>query len=145
MGGRIELRFLYYDSILEISKGQTIRNYGALLARIATLRAIDQLRKRYSRRTLNVDTIDVVVLPNENTDSLQQAQDSQLTLELRKALTQLAPVEAETVCLRYFNDMSYRQIAKELNIKSNTVGVLLNRAKKKLRNILEPAAKTKDW
>jgi DNA-directed RNA polymerase specialized sigma24 family protein len=33
--------------------------------------------------------------------------------------------------------MSYRQIGKVLGIKANTAGVLLNRARTKLRNILK--------
>ena len=38
--------------------------------------------------------------------------------------------------MRYLNDMSYRRIASELDIKTNAVGVLLYRAKEKLRKSL---------
>jgi RNA polymerase sigma-70 factor (ECF subfamily) len=59
---------------------------------------------------------------------------------LRKALAQLPPQEAQVFCLRYLNDMSYRQIAKQLNIKTNAAGVLLHRARAKLRQYLRPAS-----
>ena len=39
--------------------------------------------------------------------------------------------------------MSYRQIAKKLGIKTNTAGVLLLRAKTKLRDILDSQLKNK--
>ena len=51
-------------------------------------------------------------------------------MQLQKALVQLPVQEAKVFCMRYLNDMSYRQIAKELDIKTNAVGVLLYRAKR---------------
>jgi RNA polymerase sigma factor (sigma-70 family) len=43
--------------------------------------------------------------------------------------------------MRYLNDMSYRQIAKELGIKTNAAGVLLHRARTKLRKSLQVSTK----
>jgi RNA polymerase sigma-70 factor (ECF subfamily) len=122
---------------LEISKSQRVRSFPALLARIATSRAIDRLRQRFSQQIRGTDGIDVVVLPSSDPGPEQQAQTQELTMRLRKALSRLQPKEAEVICLRSFNDMSYRQIGKELGIKANTAGVLLNRARTKLRNILK--------
>ena len=42
-------------------------------------------------------------------------------------------------CLRYLNEMSYRQIAHELQVGVNAVGVSLHRAKARLREILAGA------
>jgi RNA polymerase sigma factor (sigma-70 family) len=56
--------------------------------------------------------------------------------QLRKAIGQLPEQEAKVFCLRYLNDMSYRQIARELSIGINAVGVALFRAKAKLREAL---------
>jgi RNA polymerase sigma factor (sigma-70 family) len=56
-------------------------------------------------------------------------------------LTELPPRQAQAFCLRYLNDMSYRQIAKELGIKTNAAGVLLHRARAKLRESFELSAK----
>ena len=57
-------------------------------------------------------------------------------MRLQKALAQLPLQEAQVFCLRYLNDMSYRKIAKELNIKTGAVGVSLHRAREKLRKSL---------
>jgi RNA polymerase sigma factor (sigma-70 family) len=59
-----------------------------------------------------------------------------LAARLRQSLSQLPQQEAQVFCLRYLSDMSYRQIAKELDIKTKTAGVLLHRARKKLRGFL---------
>ncbi len=124
---------------LEISKSQRVRNFPALLVRIATSRAIDRLRQRFSQQRRSSDAVDVFVLPSKEAGPEQQVQTHELTIRLRKALSQLQPKEAEVICLRCFNNMSYRQIGKELGIKANTAGVLLNRARTKLSGILKPA------
>lgn len=121
---------------LEVSRRRRVRNFPALLVRLATWRAIDALRQRFSR-SRTVDAVDVVTLPGNGLGPVQQAQTHELAAKLRKALAQLPSKEAEVFCLRYLNDMSYRHIGKELGIRANTAGVLLNRARVKLRSIIE--------
>jgi len=48
------------------------------------------------------------------------------------------------VCLRYLTGLSYRQIARELDISANAAGVLLHRAKTRLRQALMVTQVTKD-
>ncbi|MBW8000739.1 MAG: sigma-70 family RNA polymerase sigma factor [Planctomycetes bacterium] len=126
-----------FISALEISQRKYIRNISALLARLATTRAIDLLRQRYRHARFHEEAVDLVFVPSSDSVPLEQIQAQDLAGQLRKALGQLPPQEAEVFCLRYINDMSYRQIAAELDIKTNTAGVLLHRARVKLRNILE--------
>lgn len=121
---------------LEVSQRQRVRNFPALLVRLATSRAIDALRQRFSR-SQSVDAVDVVTLPGNGQGPVQQAQAHELAAKLRKALAQLPPKEAEVFCLRYLSDMSYRQIGRELGIRANTAVVLLHRARVKLRDIIE--------
>jgi RNA polymerase sigma factor (sigma-70 family) len=68
-------------------------------------------------------------------------QQKELTDGLRKSLSKLPLQEAQAFCLRYLNDMSYRDIANELGIKANAVGVLLHRARAKLRESFELSVK----
>jgi RNA polymerase sigma factor (sigma-70 family) len=63
-------------------------------------------------------------------------QTQELVTRLREALGQLPPLEAQVFCLRYLNSISYHGIAKELGIKTTTAGVLLHRARVKLRELL---------
>ena len=57
-------------------------------------------------------------------------------MQLQKAIIELPIQEAQVFCMHYLNDMSYRRIANELNIKTNAVGVLIYRAKEKLKKTL---------
>jgi len=122
---------------LEFSQRQRVHNFSALLARLATARAIDQLRRRFRQSRFNAEPAELVAMPSANPDPTQQMQQQELTAKLRESLTQLPPQEAQVFCLRYLNDMSYKQIAKELSIKPNTAGVLLHRARAKLRESFE--------
>ena len=122
---------------LEVSRRQRVRNFSALLVRLATTRAIDQLRQRFRHSKVRSDAADLTAAPSTNPDPVQEAQKQELVVRLRGSLSQLPPQEAQVFCLRCLNDMSYRQIAKELGIKSKTAGVLLHRARMKLRDFLE--------
>ena len=134
-----------FVSALEFSKRQRVRRFSALLVRIATAKAIDRLRQRYRNRRLCTTEIELSTLPAAISSPAEQAQNRELADQLRRALGRLPSDEAQVFCLRHLNEMSYRQIAKELGIKTNNVGVLLLRAKTKLRDILgaEPNEKVR--
>jgi RNA polymerase sigma-70 factor (ECF subfamily) len=130
-----------FISALEFSRRQHVRNFSALLVRLATARAIDQLRRRFRRSRRETDSADWNCMQSSNPSPAQQAQHKELSEDLRKSLSQLPSQEAEAFCLRYLNDMSYRQIANELGIKANAAGVLLHRARAKLRESFELSLK----
>lgn len=56
--------------------------------------------------------------------------------ELRDAIRHLKPEERDTLILRYYHGMSYREIGKVLGIKAKTVDMRLYRIKAKLRETL---------
>ena len=130
-----------FVSALDFCRRHRVRNFSGLLARLATTRAIDQLRRRFRRAQSETDFEDCIAVQSENPCPSQEAQQKELTAMLRKSLSGLPPQEAQIFCLRYLNDMSYRQIANELDIKTNTAGVLLHRARAKLRKSYELSAK----
>ena len=124
---------------LEVSRREPVRSFSALLARLATARAIDRLRQRFRESQVYTDAVDVAAVSSGNPSPTQQLHTQELAIKLREALAQLPPQEAQVFCLRFLNDMSYRQIAKELGIKTNAAGVLLHRARAKLCDLLETA------
>lgn len=66
---------------LEFSRRQRIRNFSALLIRLATVRAIDQLRKRLHRSDNHVASVDWVAVPSKNPGPVQMAQQQEKTEE----------------------------------------------------------------
>jgi len=127
---------------LEVSRRQPVRNVTGLLVRLATSRAIDRLRQRSRReRPMGSGTAAETCAAGDPAD---QAQDQELVGQLRAAIGQLPEQEAKVFCLRYLNELSYRQIARELSIGINAVGVALFRAKAKLREALDAAPAAED-
>jgi len=122
---------------LELSRRQSVRNLPGLLVRLATTRAIDRLRQRTRRDRCETGAYDCE--RSTPADPLDRVEARDLAGRLREAIGELAPQEAKVFCLRYLNDMSYRQIARELQLGVNAVGVSLHRAKVRLREILATA------
>ena len=121
---------------LELSRRCRVHEPSALLVRVATSRAINRLRQRTRQSRNTAGSPNLADLAAENPGPVQQAQCRELAEKLRQAVGRLPAQEAEVFCLRYLNDMSYRQIAKQLGIKANAAGVLLHRARLKLREVL---------
>jgi RNA polymerase sigma factor (sigma-70 family) len=122
---------------LQVSQRQSVRNFPALLVRLATSRAIDQLRQRFRRSRHRANMADQANLSSTNPRPEEQIQAQELGDRLRNAVGQLPPQESKAFCLRYLSDMSYREIAEELDINTSAAGVLLHRAKARLRESLQ--------
>ena len=125
-----------FVSALKVCGHQKVKNFPALLIRLATARAIDQLRRRFRQESNNSPADNETYASNKMSDPSNFVQNQELGERLRKAIVKLPVQEAQVFCLRHLNDMSYRQIAKELDLKTNNVGVLLHRAKEKLQKSL---------
>ncbi|MCU0916190.1 MAG: sigma-70 family RNA polymerase sigma factor [Planctomycetes bacterium] len=121
---------------LELSRREPLHNVTGLLVRLATTRAIDRLRQRsrQGRQQAGAENNQDTSGPD---DPAGHAQTQELVGRLREAIGRLPEQEARVFCLRYLNEMSYRQIARELRIGINAVGVALYRAKARLRRDLD--------
>jgi RNA polymerase sigma-70 factor, ECF subfamily len=65
--------------------------------------------------------------------------DSLRRLDLHAALARLDERDRELIALRYGSDLTARQIAELLGLKTNAVEVALHRALRRLRAALEPS------
>ena len=72
-------------------------------------------------------------------ESLAQAE---LETRLRHAIDQLPAKFQTVILLRYFEDLSYEDIARALDLPLNTVRTFLHRAKAQLREALEPESQS---
>jgi len=109
-----------FVAALKLSASQPVRNFHAVLARIASARAIDRLRRRYRREPDGSAGLEDLASTHAGPD--ERASSAELAERLRRALAQLPPQEAEIFCLRCLNDLSYRHIAAMTGMKSSTVG-----------------------
>lgn len=128
-----------FVTAVKTSRKQKIRNMQAFLSRVATQRGIDLLRKRKPHFRLH-RLGDDDKTPGTEPAPVMRMQSKELSEQLRVALSKIAQQEAEVFCLRILNEYSYRQIAEELKLNESYVGVLINRARTKLRELLKPVA-----
>jgi RNA polymerase sigma-70 factor (ECF subfamily) len=132
-----------FVAALQVSRTEVVRNWPGLLKRLATARALECLRQRCRDSKRLTTPADGSLSDRRAVGPAQAAESTELADHLRKALAQLDAGQAQVFCLACLDDCSYRDIAEELCLTVNHVGVLLNRAKSRLRELLQahgPAA-----
>ena len=118
-----------------VSRREPVHNWRALLGKLAVRRGVDHLRRR-ARDVLRSDGIELSEAVSRDVSPDVAAQNRELTAQLRWALTRLSSRYADVVCLRYLSQMTYDEISQELRISVRHVGVILSRAREKLRGLL---------
>ena len=126
-----------FVTALEVSRREQVGNWRALLQRLAAARAVDRLRERYRLRARE-QTADWNTLAGDEPSPSQSAVEAELAQRLREALAQIPAQQAEIFSLHSLEGWSYQEIAERLSLSINTVGVLLHRARKRLRELLAP-------
>ena len=125
---------------------QYVPNYAfsTWLFRIATNNCIDFIRKR-KLRTLSIDKPyedsegeeGMISLESKGLDPEQTFIKEQKIKLMRKVVDQLKPRYKNLVVLRYFEELSYEEISKELNLPLGTVKAQLFRAREFLFQLMK--------
>ena len=105
--------------------------YDRLVRRMAALRSLDRLRQR--RRVLSLGE-DVAEVSREDPEAL--AIQNELAEWLRAAVARLPEQAAAVFCLRYFENLSNREIAVALGISQSAVSTALNKARNRLETMI---------
>lgn len=118
--------------------------FSTWLFKIATNNAIDFIRrKRIQTLSLDYENEDNVNLSDVVKSDLHDPEEKfirhQRSILLREIIDKLNPKYGRLIQLRYFDELSYEEIALELNIPLGTVKAQLFRAKSLLYNILKNA------
>jgi RNA polymerase sigma factor (sigma-70 family) len=107
------------------------------LERLVTSKSIDKLHQRIRGRKL-IDNIHYPTGPDDTSPGPPvDVQRRELAVLLREAIGSLPRLEGEVFCLIHFNNMSNRQVAKELGLQVDTVSAFLRRARNKIRKFIE--------
>lgn len=118
--------------------------FSTWLFKIATNNCIDFIRKK-KLETHSIDepiktdkgTIHSVNVKSEAPDPEQKVIKKQRVISVRSAVKKLKPKYRHLIELRYYEELSYEEIATELNIPLGTVKAQLFRAKELLAELLE--------
>ncbi len=116
-------------------KTANVRDWGAYLRVMATRSAVSMLRAKASRRFESRQLSDNMPAPSgQESAAREKAERMQC---LRQAFTSLPERDGAVFALRYFEDLSYEQVAHEMNISVSQVGVILHRTRKRLRKLVD--------
>jgi RNA polymerase sigma-70 factor, ECF subfamily len=118
-------------------KPEAINDWGAYLRTMATRTALDMLRAQRQRRWREMP-LDEDDPPNELISSGVPDVEEKMD-RLRQALAELPERDAQVFTLRYFEEFPYEAIAAQMGISLDLVGVILHRARKRLRETCEPS------
>jgi RNA polymerase sigma-70 factor (ECF subfamily) len=115
--------------------------FSTWLFRIATNNCIDFLRRKRSN-SLNANTQDIadfksVTIKSEQLDPEEHYINNQKVKYMRDIVAQLKPRYRTLVELRYFEELSYEEIAEQLSMPLGTVKAQLFRARDLMYNILK--------
>jgi RNA polymerase sigma-70 factor (ECF subfamily) len=139
LGNRADADECFQEALLaalEVSRREEVQHWRALLQRLATARAVDRLRQR-RRRRITERLTDWASLRDPAPLPAQEAEDAELSARLRTAFAQIPAKQAQVFCLHELGDWSYQEIAQQLTISTDSVGVLLHRARRRLRQLLD--------
>lgn len=116
--------------------------FSSWLFRIATNSSIDFLRKK-RLQTVSIDTIsnsegefNSIQLKSEAPNPEERSIKKQQSEEMRFIIDQLPQYYRKLINLRYYDDLTYEEIAVHLNSPVGTVKVQLFRAKDLISNML---------
>ena len=112
------------------------------LSQVAGHHCIDKLRQRKRERSSSLEEIDISGLADRSTPSpLSQLLRKDDQRRIREQLTRLPEKYKTPLVLRYYERMSYSEIARTLNTRLPTVRIMIFRAKNYLRRNLRRSEK----
>ena len=120
-----------------IGKFRGDSTFGTWIYRITVNTAWTLRKKAKKHYSLNIEDTQEPVVVDEKKDPELVAINSDLSLVLRKALNQIPLEQRIIVELKNIEGRSHKEIADYLDISVTAAKVRLQRAHKKLRNILE--------
>ena len=125
----------------------TSRKFSSWIYRIAHNEAINFLKRKGKRYSVSWDDITTSKdkLDTASNDEIPEERWEHLEIvrEIDKALKKLPQKYQQVLKLRYFQEYSYEDIGKMLGKPVNTIGTLINRAKKKLLEVVKGQRDTK--
>lgn len=108
-------------------------NPQAYLSRAAINASLDLIRSRGRARSVGLDDAPVELIAVKSANPEVQHADRELQILIRKAVGRLGATAAEMFVLRYYEGYDNGEIARLMGTSQMVVGVVLHRARTKLR------------
>jgi RNA polymerase sigma factor (sigma-70 family) len=125
-----------FVEVIERSTPDTVQEWGAYLRWLATRRALNRLKKSRNAVKRLARNEPVSSLASTQPDPERCAEGKELVEVIRQATARLPNRQGEAIWLSCVEQMSYADIAAQMRISVNAVGVLVYRGRQKLREML---------
>ena len=119
-----------YTAYVTIKKLKKPESFTSWITKIVVFKAIDFIRKESRHFSTDNEEIFSTLIELENVDDIMHAMD------LSVAFKYLSPKVKTIILLKYYHDLSIKEIANIMNLPEGTIKSHLNRAKKELKPIL---------
>ncbi|WP_435354202.1 RNA polymerase sigma factor [Emticicia sp. SJ17W-69] len=115
-----------------------IQSFEAYLKTSLKKRIFKELQKVNSIEKINWEDAETFILSTQSYEEIliKQESDSKLKIQLQTALDQLSPRQKEIIVLKYFEEMSFKEISEKTGLQTDTVYKVLHEGIKKLKGIL---------
>lgn len=121
---------------VQLARREPVGNWRALLTRLASARALDRLRQRYRRR-LEDGANHLDGTATNSSEPIEHAQLDELRSHLRVALAHLSHDQATAFSLCALEGWTHTEAGSQLQTPASTIGVLVHRARQRLRELLQ--------
>jgi RNA polymerase sigma-70 factor (ECF subfamily) len=140
IGNKEEAEDLLQDVFIKAYKNlhsfDAERKFSSWIYRIAHNEAVNHIKRKYLKKFISLEDISSTKDKLEASSSEGGADDlwerKEAIKEVGDAVNRLPLKYRQVLLLRYFSDKAYEEIGEILEKPVNTVGTLINRAKKKL-------------
>lgn len=103
------------------------------LHRAAINASLDLMRQRARTDSVSIDDVAPVLVANPRQNPELQSRDSEMRASLRRAIACLGEKSGEMFVLKYFEGFENKEIAKLMGTSAMVVGVLLHRARTRVK------------
>ncbi len=133
------LQTVFFKVFRNIESFDARKKFSSWIYRIAHNEAVNFIKRQSGKRFVSwdemlTDRIKAEIKTAEK-DPLEQCIGKEKRKKVRAALQKLPEKYRQVLEMRYFQEKSYEEIGKILKKSVNTVGTLINRAKKKLQTV----------
>lgn len=140
IGNREEAEDLLQDVFVKayrnLNSYDTSRKFSSWIYRIAHNESVNYIKRKSLKKFISWETIvstkDKLSVSSEEEGADKAWIRKEISKEVSEAINKLPFKYRQVLTLRYYSDQSYEEIAEILGRPVNTVGTLINRAKKKL-------------
>ena len=135
------LQNVFSKTYKNIEHFDTDRKFSSWIYRIAHNESVNFLKRKSKRYTISWDDVstskDKLDSASNEERPEEKMEHQEIMKEIEWALEKIPKKYQQVLRLRYFQEYSYEEMGKILDKPVNTVGTLINRAKKKLLEVVQ--------